>query len=133
MTGMPERPRSTAGDPDVAVRDAPLTGKRPAWETRTPEQLREHYRIETVLAQRLLHSSREERRTLYAALYDELFRRVPHVPHAVQKHDPAAAAAAVARQLRVLEPLLSPESTFLEIGPGDCLLSFAVAQRVAKV
>ncbi len=46
-------------------------------EYRSSEQVKEHYEIEKALATRLRESSREERRTLYASLYDELFQRVP--------------------------------------------------------
>src|SRR5262245_52564251 len=45
-------------------------------ETRTVEQLAEQYEIERMLADRLRRSSREERRVLYTAVYDELFKRV---------------------------------------------------------
>ena len=46
-------------------------------EYRTPEQLREHYEIEKELATKLRESSHEERRALYASLYEELYQLVP--------------------------------------------------------
>ena len=47
---------------------------------RTAEQVKEHYEIEKVIADRLRNSSAAERTELYKASYDELFRRVPHHP-----------------------------------------------------
>jgi hypothetical protein len=52
---------------------------------RTAEQIREHYEIEKQLASRLRMAGKAERRTLYAALYDELYRRVPHHPQLTKK------------------------------------------------
>jgi hypothetical protein len=40
----------------------------------TPDQRRAHYEIERELASRLRSAAKEERRTLYSSLYDELFR-----------------------------------------------------------
>ena len=44
---------------------------------RTAAQIRAHYEIEKELASRLRGASKAERRTLYASLYDELFRAFP--------------------------------------------------------
>ena len=38
---------------------------------RTAEQLRNHFDVERELASRVLNSSREERRALFATLYEE--------------------------------------------------------------
>ena len=105
----------------------------PAPDGRTPEQLRRHYEVERELADRLRGAPREERRTLYSAVYDELFRRVPDHPQLTWRSDPAERAEAVAVQLQVLGPFLSPESTLLEIGAGDCALSLAAARTVRHV
>jgi SAM-dependent methyltransferase len=105
----------------------------PRGETRDLEQLRKHYEIEKELADRLRHASREERLTLYGAVYDQLFKRVPNHPQRTRQADPAATAAAVAGQVVMLEPFLESEATFLEVGAGDCAVSAAVAERVTKV
>ena len=101
-------------------------------EDRTPEQLREHYDVETELARRLREASRQERRLLYSAVYDELFHRVPHHPQLTRKASPAESEQAVQAQLRFLAPFLNETMTFLEVGPGDCALSLAVASRVGR-
>ncbi len=100
---------------------------------RTPEQIKEHYEIEKQLAHRLRNSTSEERRTLYTSLYDELFRSVPHHPQLTIKSSPEESARKVAYELKHLQPFLKSDTTFLEIGPGDCALSFAVARIVKTV
>lgn len=100
---------------------------------RTSEEIRNHYEIEKKLAKILSEAPKTDRRTLYTALYDELYRRVPDHPQLLQKASTQATQAAVARQLLYLTPWLTPETTFLEVGPGDCTLSFAVSQRVKQV
>jgi SAM-dependent methyltransferase len=68
---------------------------------------------------------------MYAQVYDELFRRVPNHPQWT-KQGTGRREAALASQLRVLKPHLSPQTTFLEVGAGDCALSLRVASLVRK-
>ncbi len=113
--------------------DAAAMRGRDAEDVRTPERLRAHYEIEKELAARLKRASREERRALYAALYDELYRRVPDHPQLTRKASAAESRRAVAAQLGFLRRFLSPGATFLEIGPGDCSLALEVAKSVKSV
>jgi SAM-dependent methyltransferase len=105
----------------------------PGDESRTVDQLREHYEIERELADRLRNATRDERRELYGSVYNELFLRVPLHPQLVDKAAPEARAWATERQLSLVMPFLSLQSTFLEVGAGDCALSAAVAPHVRKV
>jgi len=107
--------------------------KIPASEKRTLEQIREHYEIEKILANKLRNASKEERRYLYRTLYDELFRRVPHHPQLAIKSNSKSQQAAVSIRMRFLKRFLGPESTFIEVGPGDCSLSIEVTKCVKKV
>ncbi|HOX24803.1 MAG TPA: class I SAM-dependent methyltransferase [Candidatus Krumholzibacteria bacterium] len=116
---------------DAVDRVRPRRSRRA--DQRTPEQLREHYAVETELAARLRSASRDERRTLYAAVYDELYRRVPHHPQMTRKAKAADRARSLASQLGLLRRFLGRDSTYLEIGPGDCALSYLVAKRVKRV
>jgi SAM-dependent methyltransferase len=102
-------------------------------EMRTPAELKEHYEVERALANRLRSSSREQRLTLYGAVYDELFTRVRTHPLLTRKGDPRATAAAIRSYVRILTPFLRRDSTFLEVGSGDCALSCALAPLTAKV
>jgi SAM-dependent methyltransferase len=100
-------------------------------DTRTQEQIREHYEIEKSLATRLRNSTKQQRETLYSAVYEELFARVPHHLMLTRKSSTSLREAAINRQLAYLNMFLEPDDVFLEIGPGDCALSFAVAKQVA--
>ncbi|MDN5869956.1 MAG: class I SAM-dependent methyltransferase [Nitrococcus sp.] len=99
----------------------------------TQEQLKEHYEIEKALAYNIRNATKEERRHLYASTCDELFRRVPYHPLLTQKYSAEERAAAAAGQMKLLRRFLNPGSVFLEVGPGDCALSFEVAKCVKHV
>lgn len=102
-------------------------------ETRTLEQLRQHYDVERELADRLRRATKEERRTLYSEVYDELFKRVPLHPQHTNKADAARLAADVAEKMQIVTPFLSKDTVFLEVGPGDCEFAKTVAEKVAHV
>jgi SAM-dependent methyltransferase len=105
----------------------------PKNEPRTFDQLEEHYLIEKQLADRLRKAGQEERRFLYAHLYDELYRRVSLHPQLTRKADPKARALEVSQRISLLGPFLTRDCTFLEVGPGDCALALEVAKLVKRV
>ncbi len=102
---------------------------------RPPEQIREHYELEKILAARLRTASRDERQYLYREVYDELFRRLPHHPqlHTGTEAIAAIRAQEIAYEMYSLEPFLRKDTVFAEIGAGDCRLAMTVAQRVKHV
>jgi len=100
---------------------------------RSMEQIRQHYLIEKELAARLRGAPRAARKTLYAEVYDELFRRVPDHPQLALKRDETARRDHVSERLQLLQPHLRSEATYLELGPGDCSLALEGAGRVKKV
>jgi SAM-dependent methyltransferase len=102
-------------------------------EQRSLEQIRQHYEIEKELANKLRFASKAERRVLYSSLYDELFRRVPLHPLLTRKLSPAETTRTVSSQLRFLKAFLNGDITFLEVGPGDCALSFELTRFVKQV
>jgi SAM-dependent methyltransferase len=106
--------------------------RRWAGDVRPAGQLREHYEVERGLAARLRQATTEERSTVYAEVYDELFRRVPHHPQ-LQRRFSEERKRQVDRELYFLAPLLGKEVTFLEIGAGDLALSRRVAGMVREV
>lgn len=97
------------------------------------DALRRQLEVERELARRLWAASKEERRRLYGAVYDELFRRLPDQPQLAQKADPAARAELVRLQTALLEPFLPGVRTFLEIGAGDGSLVRSLAPRIERV
>jgi len=105
----------------------------PKSDPRSPERIREHYLIEKELAARLRDATRQERQRLYTVVYDELFQRVPDHPQLTLKTDEQTRRRLVAERMWLLSRYLRSNSTYLEIGPGDCALAIAVSQRVRKV
>ena len=105
-------------------------------ETRSAEQVREHYLVERSLADRLRAAPRAARPPLYGEVYDELFRRVPHHPQLRATKDAERQARrrrSVEHQWRMVRRFLGPDSVFMEIGAGDCALSIRAAALVRQV
>lgn len=102
-------------------------------ETRTAQQLWEQYVVERELADRLRNASHSERGSLYTSTYEELFKRIPHHSQLTRKATPALQAERIEPQLMLLRRWLTPRTTFLEIGAGDCALSLAVANKARHV
>lgn len=94
-------------------------------EVRSPERLRAHYEIETILASRLRVSQLEERGSLYTDLYAELFARLPDHPQ--HRTDPAKRRQNTTNQVAFLRRHLCPGDIFVEVGCGDA----AVTQELA--
>ncbi len=105
----------------------------PVSETRTLEQLRQHYEVERELSDRLRGATKEERRTLYAELYDELYKRVPLHPQLTNKQSPERLAEDVREKIQIVDRFLTGRTVFLEVGPGDCEFAKAVAPKVSQV
>lgn len=99
---------------------------------RSASELREHYEVEKELAGRLRASAPGERQRLYTSLYDELFRRLPRHPQLQRKQDPAVTRLLVALQMPIIRRYLRPGATYLEVGPGDCMLVREVAGHAAR-
>ncbi|MBD3179131.1 MAG: methyltransferase domain-containing protein [Candidatus Latescibacteria bacterium] len=100
---------------------------------RTPEQIREHYLLEKKLAGKLKNSTREERKALYTELYNELYQKLPHHPRWTRKTNYQAKMNKVNAKMRFLNHYLNTDTTFMEIGPGDCLLAREISGYVRKV
>jgi len=106
--------------------------KAPAGE-RSSKQLREHYEIEKELAHRLRTAPPEHRRHLYAEVYEELFRRVPHHPQRTGTQNNSESLSLIAQQLKVIRPFIHAGFRMLEIGCGDGALARQVAPLLTAV
>lgn len=102
-------------------------------DTRSRDDLKQHYEVEKELAERLRNASKDERLGLYSKVYDELFRRVPHHSQLRKKASPELEAARVSRRMRLLLPFLNRDSVFMEIGAGSGALSLRIAPSVNRV
>jgi SAM-dependent methyltransferase len=105
----------------------------PEYETRTLDELKQHYLVEKQLASRFSTASAAERRWLYFEAYAELLERVPLHPHHTRKADARQSEEETNDKLRFLARFLGPRVNFLEIGAGNCSLSTAVAKYVKRV
>lgn len=99
----------------------------------TREELIEHYEVEKELAQKLRDATSVDRKKLYSTLYDDLYSRLPHHPQHTRKADRTRQKRKTSKRLKLLGKFLTPETVFLELGPGDCDLSIEVAKQVQKV
>jgi SAM-dependent methyltransferase len=102
-------------------------------EQRTMAQIKYHYDVEKELANRLRTATKEQRRVLYHTVYDERTSRIPDHPLVTRTSSAEAQARAVIPQLRLLRRFVHPQTTFLEIGPGDGALVLALAKWARKV
>jgi cyclopropane fatty-acyl-phospholipid synthase-like methyltransferase len=110
-----------------------MSATRPGKRERTRERLRHHYEVEARLAAQLRAAPREHRFHMLTGLYEELFREVPDHPRLVTKLTPEMSRREVMRQMQFLRRFLRKDMTLLEIGPGDCALSFEAAKSVRRV
>jgi SAM-dependent methyltransferase len=102
-------------------------------DPRSWDRLRHHFEVERELAQRLLHSTRDQRTRLFSDLYGELFSRVPDHPRLTRRETPEDSRRAVAARMMLLREHLPGVKTFLELAPGDCRLAFEVCRHVETV
>ena len=100
---------------------------------RTKQQLREHYELEKKLAHKLRNATKNEERTLYTSLYDELYRLIPLHPQLTRKESPEQQQQEIEGQMLILRRLLDKNKTFMEVDPGDWTLSLHVTHFVKEV
>ncbi|MCB0165375.1 MAG: class I SAM-dependent methyltransferase [Anaerolineae bacterium] len=97
------------------------------------EPYQQQYALEKELAQRLLTANRQARHNLYSQVYREYAQRLPPQRKIAQQQTPQAQQQAVALQAQLLDPFLSPNTTFLEIGSGNNALALYLAQHVGRI
>jgi SAM-dependent methyltransferase len=101
--------------------------KRPLPPNRSLDQIRNHYLVEKSIAQKLREGSREERKLLYARMYDDLFRQVPDHPRLTRREDEQQTLAANKLKLSLVRGFLDKSKVFIEFGSGDCRFAVDVA------
>jgi hypothetical protein len=99
-------------------------------DARPPERLIAHYELERRLADRLRAACRDERSRLYTEVYSELFNSLPDHP---QKTAVGSRTDRIAKQVRLLKPLMRRGDVYLDIGCGDALLPFALSGFAREV
>jgi len=106
---------------------------RPLPQNRSFEQIQNHYLVEKAIAERLKTATREERKQIYATMYDELFARVPDHQRLTRRSDEQQTERAKQTRLRLVRNFLTPSSVFVEFAPGDCVFAMQVAEMVRHV
>jgi SAM-dependent methyltransferase len=107
--------------------------KAPLEAGRTLEGAWNHYQVESAIARRLMQADREERKRIFATMYDELFAAVPDHPRLTRREDPSRTAAANRHKLRSFGPFVRADDVVVEFAPGDCEFSAALAPKVRKI
>lgn len=100
---------------------------------RTAEQLRNHFIVESAIAQKLLSAPREERSAIYLSMYDELFEKVPDHPRLNIRNNKKLSQRSTNNKLKLVNPLVNDTTTFAEFAPGDCRFAFRVAQTAKRI
>lgn len=106
---------------------------RPLPPGRTLEQVANHYRVEKAIADKLKRASREERKTIYATMYDELFEQVPDHPRLTKRKSDALTTQANQAKLAIVRRHLAPSMTLLEFACGDCRFAFEASRHAGHV
>lgn len=104
--------------------------RQPLPPNRTVDQLKNHYLVEKSIAQRLMAASRDERKAIYATMYDELFQKVPDHPRLNRRSDEELTSRANRAKLSLVKRFVDSSTVFMEYAPGDCRFVTEVARHV---
>lgn len=107
--------------------------KRPLPHNRSYEQIKNHYLVEKSIAERLKKSNREERKLIFASMYQELFSKVPDHPRLSRRQSSELTSEANKNKFLIVNKYLHKTDTFVEFAPGDCKFVFKVAEKVKRV
>lgn len=94
--------------------------------TSNRDDVRHNFALERGLANQLRLATPQERRALYASLYDEYFRNARNVAHTIDD------AHAIARQVRLATRFLPKQGRYLEVGAGACRVASQVALSASR-
>jgi SAM-dependent methyltransferase len=97
---------------------------------RSFEQIKNHYLVEKSIAKRLKESSREERKLIYATMYEELFSKVPDHPRLTRRESTQLTEISNKDKFSIVSRFLDQSIVFLEFAPGDCRFVIEVAKQV---
>lgn len=106
--------------------------KMPLPAGRSYEQVLNHYKVEKAIAEKLKKASREERKLIYATMYDELFRQVPDHPRLTRRENEASTLKANRSKFALIKGFLDKSVIFAEFAPGDCKFAMEVSRRVKR-
>lgn len=94
------------------------------------EQAKNQYLAEKAIAKRLMESNREQRKIIYATMYDEVLSKMPDHPRLTHNYSLKRTAKANKQKYSILRGLLNKSTEFLEFAPGDCGFVFDLARHI---
>lgn len=115
------------------VRGTTMDLKKPLPLNRSFEQVKNHYLVEKSIAEKLKKSNREERKPIYARMYEELFSRVPDHPRLTRRQSTQLTSSANEHKWSIVSRFLDKSDVVIEFAPGDCRFAFEVAKHVRYV
>lgn len=107
--------------------------KRPLPPNRNYDQVKNHYLVEKAIAEKLKRANRQERKYIYATMYDDLFSKVPDHPRLTRRESDQLTLNANRSKFSIVQSFLNKSATFVEFAPGDCRFSIEVAKHVKFV
>ena len=107
--------------------------RRPLPDNRDFEQVRNHYLVEKAIAEKLKAAGRDERKIIYATMYDDLFKLVPDHPRLSHVACRESVLRSIRSKLSLVDGLIDRSTVFVEFAPGDCKFAVEVAGYVKKV
>src|SRR3990167_1277064 len=91
------------------------------------------YNLERKLSDRLRQAGKNQRLNLYQEVYDEFFKSLPRHSMVLRKKDAATRTDRAKRHASLILPFLKNTDTFMEVGAGDCGLSFEISHYAKSV
>lgn len=107
--------------------------KRPLPPNRTLEQIKNHYFVEKALADNLKKANREDRKKIYATMYDELFSKVPDHSRLTKGKDDTVTKRLNKTKYGIIKRFVNTATVFAEFGSGDCRFATKMANHVNTV
>ena len=101
--------------------------------SRTFDQVRNHYEVEKAIAARLKKANREERKTIYQTMYDELFKKVPDHPRLMRCKNKNSTLLANKYKLSLINRFINKSTIFAEFGAGDFKFAKDICSHVRFV
>jgi len=103
------------------------------WSHLTNEEIYEIYKSEIKHSNRLRIDDKKVRQSLYQTVYDDYFSELPFHPTFHFRKKEKIKKDRIEFLIKKLSPLLTGSEKFIEIGAGDCSLSYELSDYVDKV
>lgn len=97
---------------------------------RTYDQVLNHYLVEKEIAQRIKEAKPEDRKKIYATMYDQLFEKVPDHPRLTVRDNIQLTQKSNNSKYSHIKNLIGPQTVFAEFAPGDGKFAAFMAKHV---